>query len=436
MAIKNRIEIDCSMILQREKIEDKYLDITNELNSKINSKEALGQKHLGFFEVTKNVQPGDLQKIKKIVNYLNDEGIEVFVVIAPKYICLQSQAIINLVFGKYNKSNIEVIYIDENIDGRDIAQLCQYLENRKFAINVISKSGDNIESLVIFRELVSILNIKLGKQNSNQYIFVTTNNNYGKLFQIVQSKKYNHLVLLDNTTDRFLNFSAAVLLPLACAKIDIESYMEGAREANDYYSSTPLNKNNSAYFYAVTRLILHKAKWKYENVIVNSNSLKELSQLIAMYFNVTTYRKNRGMIVRSGVYPSDAKIESHFFSEKEGKIIETQFIFKNTLVDYNVAYMSESEDDEFSFLFKRTYNDISKTISKAVFDNHFTYEVPNIKVLIQDSDAKTLGWMVAFIHRASIMSAYLMEIDPFEDDGLRTYNIELTKKFNELMGGK
>ncbi|SYV89597.1 Uncharacterised protein [Metamycoplasma alkalescens] len=32
------------------------------------------------------------------------------------------------------------------------------------------------------------------------------------------------------------------------------------------------------------------------------------------------------------------------------------------------------------------------------------------------------------------MSAYLMDLDPFEDNGLRAYNIELTKKFTELMG--
>ncbi|MBN4089322.1 glucose-6-phosphate isomerase [Mycoplasma enhydrae] len=437
MAIKNRIEIDCSMIMQPKVIEEKYLEIVSQLNAKINSKEALGQKYLGFFEIGKNIQSDDIQNIKKIVNFLESESIEVFVIVAPKYICLQSEAIINFVYGKFNhKTKLKLLYVDENINGQEMAQLCQYLETKRFAINVISKTGDNIESLLIFRELVLMLIEQLGPKNANQYIFVTTNNNYGQLFQTVQTKKYNHLVLLDNTPEKFLNFSAAVLLPLACAKIDWEAYLDGAKEANEFYSTMPLNKNNSAYFYAVARLALKKAQWKYENIVVNSNSHCDLSRLFAMYLNATSYRKNRGLIVRNSVYPSDAKINSHFFSEKEGKIIETQILLKNSLIDYSIAFHNNFEDDEFSYLVKQTYNQIGNTLNKVVSDNHFTYEVPNIKIYIQDTEAKTLGWLVTFIHRAAIMSAYLMEIDPFEDDGLRTYNIELSKKFTELMGGK
>lgn len=443
MAIKSKINFIFDKVILPEVFEGKYKEIINNLNQKIALKEVAGQKNLGFFEADKCIQKNDYLKIKNIVKFFWNEKIDALVVIAPKHICMQSEGIINLANSSAKKNKkIEIIFFDESYDGIDVAKLIQYLENRSFAINIISQNGEDFESLIIFRELISLLNNQVGRNNAIKYIFVTTNNNYGKLFNLVQMRKYHHLVLLDNTTERFLNYSAAVLLPMACANIDIDEYIEGAKEANEFYSNTSL-ENNPAYKYALVRYIFNKQTknrdekdiFSLENIVVGSKTYKAFADLFSMYLNSTSYRSYRGICVNSYIQPSDTKANSNLFFNKQRKMFDTHLIIKNPLYDFNIAITSDIEGDDLSFLMKQTYNKINKLLNQVVKDYHLINQIPFLEIVIEDLEDKTLGWLIAFIHRAAIMSSYLMKLNPFEDFGLKTYNIEMNKKITDLIGG-
>ncbi|BAP39506.1 hypothetical protein [Metamycoplasma canadense] len=441
MAIKSRINIFCDQPVHQEVFESKYKQIVEDINIKIKNKQTLGHKNLSFFNVAKNIQDSDYLKIKKILNFFNEEKIQVLVVIAPEFICLQSQALINLAnLNSFFK--IEILFINESYDGIEIARLIQYLENKRFAINVISKSGEDIETLIAFREIASLLINKIGRNNATKYIFVSTNNNYGKLFNWTQSKKYTHLVILDNTTERFLNYSVATLLPLICANINIDEYIEGAKEANEFYENTTLS-NNPAYKYAIVRYVMNKRSqqidekeiFALENIVVTSKSLKKLANLFAMYLNATSYRKHIGLQTNVFLHPSDAKTYTNLFFERQRKMFDTYLVIKNFPYDFHVATINENEMDDLNYLINYSYNKINDNFKRIVKDYHLSLRIPFIEIIIEDLSSRSLGWIIAFIHRSAIMSSYLMNLDPFEDNGLKTYNIEVTKKITELIGG-
>ncbi|MGX9372986.1 hypothetical protein [Mycoplasma sp. 3398] len=444
MAIRSKIDFLSDQVIDSKLFSGKYKDIINDINDKIKSKEIEGYKNFGFFEIDRNIQRSDYSKIKKIVKFFNDEKIQTFVVIAPQHICIQSKSIIGLANSRLrNNCGIEIMYVDESYEGIDILNLIQYLENRSFAINVISKNGEDIESLIVFRELVTLLNIQVGRNNATNYIFITTNNNYGKLFNLVQTKNYNHLVLLDNTPERYLNYSAAVLLPLACANIDIDDYIEGAKEANEYFSNTNL-ENNSAYRYALVRYIFNKQDRNHEekdifaieNIVSGSKIYKCLNDLFAMYLVSSSYRSYKGIQVNTFIHPSDTKTFANLFYNKQRRMFNTHILVQNPMFDFNIAIVNDNDGDELNFLMKKTFNNVNKALLQATKYYYLGIQIPFIDIVISDLEDKTLGWIVSFIHRASIMSAHLMKIDPFEETGLKTFNIVMAKKINELMGGQ
>ncbi|SYV89595.1 Glucose-6-phosphate isomerase, partial [Metamycoplasma alkalescens] len=183
MAIKNKIDFVCDQVINQKVFEGKYKEIIHSINEKIKTNEISSQKNLGFLHVKKNIQKSDYSKLQNILKFFNEEKIEVLVVIAPEYICLQSESIINLVDTHLKEdSDIDILFINESYSGIDVANLIKYLENKRFALNVISKNGDDFESLIIFRELISLLTNRVGRNNATKYIYVTTNNNYGRLF--------------------------------------------------------------------------------------------------------------------------------------------------------------------------------------------------------------------------------------------------------------
>ena len=55
-----------------------------------------------------------------------------------------------------------------------IYQVLQYLKGKKFAINVISKSGTTTEPAVSFRLLKELLISQVGEEAANKAIYATT----------------------------------------------------------------------------------------------------------------------------------------------------------------------------------------------------------------------------------------------------------------------
>lgn len=415
----------------------KYQDTVGEINKKIRTGNIEGKEKFGFFDVFKGITKADFHAIKqKSKELITSNQVEVLVVIASKEICLQSQALIDFSKGiRPHDSKIEIIFVNDSISGRDIAQLCIYLGRKSFAINVISQRGDSIETLLLFREFRSILEKKLGKVNANKYIYVSTNNNYGRLFEEVQSSNYQHFVIYDNTIERYFSFSAAILFPLACAEINIDKFLSGANEASTIYSKDNL-ETNAAYRYAVARTILYKNGHNVEFINVFSNSDFKLGELWKMYFSEAAIKNKKGILPLINFMQDDAKAFGQSITQNDLKTFETSLFVSNN-IDYKPTSPSPEEAGYFNYLNQgTTYNKIGKAIADTIVENHvIIYKIPNLRIFIADDSDITLGWLTVFLHRSSIMSAYLLGINPFVNTGQANLNMTLLKSIKDISGG-
>ncbi len=161
----------------------------------------------------------------------------------------------------------QIIYAGNNLSPNYINELINYIGNKDFSINVISKSGTTTEPAISFRIFREILENKYGIDEARSRIYATTDKEKGALKTLAENEGYETFVVPDNIGGRYSVLTAVGLLPIAVAGIDIEQLMEGARIGQERFADSNL-KYNECYQYAVARNILYRARKKIE-ILVN-----------------------------------------------------------------------------------------------------------------------------------------------------------------------
>ena len=70
---------------------------------------------------------------------------------------LGSLAFNNLFKKKYNDNTFKIIYVGSTLSSSDTNDLIEYLKNKKFCINVISKSGNTLETNIMYNKFKEVL---------------------------------------------------------------------------------------------------------------------------------------------------------------------------------------------------------------------------------------------------------------------------------------
>lgn len=429
----NKIKLDYDYAV-KEKAIFEYAEKIADINNKINKKIVNESEYLGFLDPSKNVLKKDYELIlEKSKNLLLEEQIEYLVIIANKAILLQIQAIEDFVqTNNILGSKLKLIYVDESIDGDELAKITNALVSKPFAINVISKRGDNIETLLLFREFKIMLEKIIGKNNANKYIFITTNNNYGKMYELCQKNNYNHFALFDNITEKYLTYTPAILFPLACLGLNINKFIDESVEAHERFSESDLTRN-VAYQYAAIREILKRNNFKVEFLNVFSKKTFKLGALLQMYLSETTNKKAKGLFVSVSNAASDIKALSQLMCENNLLTFNTNLILDNPKYDYKIQTSNVPEDSMLS-VSGLTFNSINKLIQNTIIENSvIIYKIPNIKIHINDDTESGIAWILAFIQKATLMSAYLENTNPFSSEVLDIFNGNFIKKIKDIL---
>ena len=140
-----------------------------------------------------------------------------------------------------------------------MADLLDYLKDKDFSVNVISKSGTTTEPAIAFRFLKEALEEKYGKEEAKSRIYATTDKEKGALKDLASSEGYETFVVPDDIGGRFSVISAVGLLPLAACGIDIDEFMAGFAEGRDLYTKEDF-ENEAIKYAAVRNMLIKMAK--------------------------------------------------------------------------------------------------------------------------------------------------------------------------------
>ena len=421
-------------VVLNNKINDEILNAyqpkVKEINDMIINKTGAGNDFLGWVDWPVEYDREEVERMLKDAKFVRD-NFDILVVCGIGGSYLGARAALEALNGLKSNDKLEIIFMGQTFSPNYIAQVLEYLKGKNFAINVISKSGTTTETSISFRLLKELLEKQIGKEASKKAIFATTDKERGALKTLCNQEGYATYVLPDDIGGRYSVLTAVGLFPLACAGIDIKAMLEGAREARELYSNPDL-KNNDCYRYAISRDYMLRNQKSVEMFVIYEPQMTQIGEWLKQLFGESEGKEKKGLFPASATFSTDLHSLGQFIQDGTPLLFETiinvQTPEKDILIPHdeeNLDGLNYLEGKDLAFVNQKAFEG---TLKAHTEDGG----VPCNVFYIDRLDAKMLGHLFYFFMRACAMSAYLLDINPFNQPGVEVYK----KNMFHLLGKK
>ncbi|MBN2268416.1 MAG: glucose-6-phosphate isomerase [Acholeplasmataceae bacterium] len=408
---------------------ESFQEKINQIHTMIHEKSGLGNEFLGWLDLPIHYDKEEYQRILKASQKIRKDS-QVLVVIGIGGSYLGAKAGLEFLRKPFVKDSLEIIFAGHQMSSEYMANLLDYLQDKDFSINVISKSGTTTEPAIAFRMLKSVLEDKYGVEQSKKRIYATTDKARGALHSLSKTNGYEMFVIPDDVGGRFSVLTAVGLLPLACQGIDVDSMMNGAKDAYHRFSNPNL-KDNEAYLYAATRALLYESGKKIEMMVGYEPNLLYLNEWWKQLFGESEGKDHKGLFVASAGFSTDLHSLGQYIQDGERHLFET--VIQVVEPHRDVVLTKEENDlDELNYLSGKTLSYVNLQALKGTMMAHVDGGVPNILIQIPKMDSYTFGYLVYFFEIACAMSAYWIGVNPFNQPGVEAYK----KNMFALLGKK
>ena len=405
-----------------------YADKVAEINKMINEKTGKGNDFLGWTTWPKDYDKAELDRIIKSAKFVR-ENFDVLVVCGIGGSYLGARAAIEAINGLFPSDKLEIIYLGQTFSSTYIAQVLAYLKTKKFAINVISKSGTTTETSISFRLLKELLEAKVGKEEARKAIFATTDKEKGALKTLCDKEGYETFVLPGDIGGRYSVLTAVGTFPIACAGIDVKKLLKGAEKAMNELNNPDI-KTNPCYQYAVTRDYMYRHKKHVEMFVTYEPSLTMIGEWLKQLFGESEGKQHRGLLPTSVTFSTDLHSLGQFIQDGTPLLFETTVFVKKPALDVKVPADKENLDG-LNYLKGKKLSFVNEKAFEGTLNAHAREgKVPNVVIELEKLTSESLGYLFYFFMRACAMSAYLLKVNPFNQEGVEVYK----KRMFHLLG--
>lgn len=358
----------------------------------------------------------EIDRIKDVAKRISqDSDILVVVGIGGSY--LGARAVIEALSNNFKPSN--VVYAGNSMSPDYMNDLLDFLEDKNFSINVISKSGTTTEPAIAFELLKTLLVKKYGEEEAAKRIYVTTDKERGILKKEANEKGYETFVIPDNVGGRYSVLTAVGLLPIAVSGIDIDKIISGANDAMAEYSKV---NDNACYKYATIRNILYKKGKKIEILASYEPKLHYFMEWWKQLFGESEGKDKKGIFPVSVGYTTDLHSLGQYIQDGERHLFETVIDIENPYRDIEFDIESESH---LNYLNEKTLNYANHAAMQGTITAHVNGGVPNLVIKLEKLDEYNIGKLIYFFEKACAISGQLLGVNPFNQPGVEFYKKEM-----------
>lgn len=367
--------------------------------SEIKQKFEQNLEELEWFQMSEYVDNLELKEMKELALSLK-ENTDVLLVIGIGGSYMGSKAILDALKPYFNTSGIEIIYLGTSLSSYYYKDLMEYLKDKRVSVNVISKSGNTMETITMYQLLLKMMKKRYSKKELRKRIFITTNIHDGKLLEEAKENSYRTFFIPDNIPGRYSCLTVGTLFPLAVADIDIIEFLKGAKEARMYI--------NYASIYAMVRKIMFDKDKFVEAFTVYEPKLAYFTEWLKQLFAESEGKDCKGILPIGIVNTRDLHSLGQFIAEGNPLLFETVIGIEKTTEIMLEKYHESLED-------------IQHMVIEQVCVAHQETGSPSNVIHIPELNPYHMGEMCMFFMISAAMSAYLFGVNPFDQPGVSKY---------------
>ena len=383
-----------------------------------------GNDFLGWIDRPVDYDKDEFERIKKAAAKIRENSdVLVSIGIGGSYLGIKA---VEVACDSYfnSKRDTEIIYAGNQLSGEYLVELLDYLKDKDYSLNVISKSGTTTEPAIAFRILKEALEEKYGKEEAKERIFATTDKERGALKELANAEGYESFIVPDDIGGRFSVISAVGLLPLAVAGIDIDEFMAGFAAGRERFTVNSFE--NEAIKYAAIRNMLHSNGKDIEVLVSYEPKLSIIAEWWKQLYGESEGKDGKGIFPASVSNTTDLHSMGQMIQDGKRNLFETVIEVENVAKDLTIKE-DEKNLDGLNFLAGKTMSYVNKQAMEGTTMAHVEGGVPNIRVKIDEINERNLAELFYFFEIGVGVSGYMLGVNPFNQPGVEDYKKAMFK---------
>ena len=381
-----------------------------------------GNDMLGWLDLP-NAPEGELRRIEDAAKRIQDEN-DCLVVIGIGGSYIGARAAIEAL--QY-EARFPVIFAGHNLSSDYHARLLDSLDDRRYALCVISKSGTTTEPAIAFRVLGKQLVERLGRKEASKQIVAITDPENGALGRMAEKEGYLTFHIPRDIGGRFSVLSPVGLLPCAVAGIPVRELIQGGAEAMDRF--TRGEPENDALQYAMRRAGLFEKGTAIEVLSTFNPELDMLCEWWKQLAGESEGKEGKGLFPASTVMTTDLHSLGQYLQEGARSILETFLVAAEPRRTVSIP-SSDDDPDGLEYLAGRTMSDINGKAFEGTRSAHEEGGLPAMTIELPAVTPATIGALFVFFEIAVAVSGHMLGINPLDQPGVEEYK----RRMFDLLG--
>ena len=393
------------------------------IHRQMTEKRGAGKDFLGWLDLPVSLDQAELEAVKAAAARIR-ESSEVLVVagIGGSYLGARAALAILTPYFRPASPRVgdpEVIFAGHHLSGAYLEQLLNYLKEKEFSINVISKSGTTTETAVAFRFLKQLAEEKYGKKGAAARIFATTDRQRGALRRLAEEEGYTTFTIPADIGGRYSVLSPVGTLPIAAAGIDLDPILAGAGAAYDACAHPDLERNQ-AYLYAALRYLFYQKGKSIELMVNYEPALHYFAEWWKQLFGESEGKDGKGLFPAAVAFTTDLHSLGQYIQDGRRLFFETILAVEEDRSSL-VLPATPGDPDGLNYIAGQRVDEMNRQALRGTLLAHQDGGVPCLVVKIPELSPFNFGYLVYFFEKACGMSGYLLGVNPFDQPGVEEY---------------
>ena len=393
-----------------------------------------GNDFLGWLHLPSSITKEFINELNATAQVIR-ENCDVVVVAGIGGSYLGARAVIEALSNSFqwllnDKKNPVILFAGNNIGEDYLAELSDYLKDKKFGVINISKSGTTTETALAFRLLKKQCEDQRGKEEAKKVIVAITDAKKGAARTTADKEGYKSFIIPDNVGGRFSVLTPVGLLPIAIAGFDIEQLVAGAADMEKATApEVPFLENPSA-VYAACRNALYQSGKKIEILVNYQPKLHFMNEWWKQLYGESEGKDGKGIFPAAVDFTTDLHSMGQWIQEGERTIFETVISIESS--KHTLLFPSDEENlDGLNFLAGKRIDEVNKMAELGTQLAHVDGGVPNMRLSVPVLNEYYLGQIIYFFEKACGISGNLLGVNTFNQPGVEAYKKNMFALLNK-----